>query len=310
MAKQPNPTTRRTSAAGRSAATRRSPSTKFPASICSTSSVAPDGVFSTSFANLRIETVGCLFRDVPRNEVRNAGERQPPRSPQTPARPAQDLAPTRIRPPRDVVKLADRLRMLLEPPLESLLAAESLRFPLTPFPFQFDGVAFLYPRHRSGAGRRDGPGQDDAGDHGRPAARAPRRARSGVLLVCPKPLVTNWQREFAVWAPELPVTVDRRRAPNAGSGSGETRATWSRSPTTNRSSATPTQSAIRANHFDLVVLDESQRIKNRASTTNQVVRSIPRSRSWALTGTPVENSAEDLVGIFEFLAPGPRRRRA
>jgi SNF2 family DNA or RNA helicase len=57
-------------------------------------------------------------------------------------------------------------------------------------------------------------------------------------------------------------------------------------------------------HFDLVVLDESQRIKNRASTTSEVVRSIARRRSWALTGTPVENSAEDLVGIFEFLAPG------
>ena len=57
-------------------------------------------------------------------------------------------------------------------------------------------------------------------------------------------------------------------------------------------------------HFDLVVLDESQRIKNRASATSQVVRAIARRRSWALTGTPVENSAEDLVGIFEFLAPG------
>ncbi|MGC4006816.1 MAG: DEAD/DEAH box helicase [Pirellulales bacterium] len=27
-------------------------------------------------------------------------------------------------------------------------------------------------------------------------------------------------------------------------------------------------------------------------------------RSWALTGTPVENSPEDLVGIFEFVSPG------
>ena len=26
-----------------------------------------------------------------------------------------------------------------------------------------------------------------------------------VLLVCPKPLVTNWQREFAHWAPEIPL---------------------------------------------------------------------------------------------------------
>ena len=32
-------------------------------------------------------------------------------------------------------------------------------------------------------------------------------------------------------------------------------------------------------------------------------------RSWALTGTPVENSPEDLVGIFEFLAPGLLHRR-
>jgi SNF2 family DNA or RNA helicase len=56
--------------------------------------------------------------------------------------------------------------------------------------------------------------------------------------------------------------------------------------------------------FDLVILDEAQRVKNRASSTSQAVRAIPRRRSWALTGTPVENSPEDLVGIFEFLAPG------
>jgi SNF2 family DNA or RNA helicase len=59
-----------------------------------------------------------------------------------------------------------------------------------------------------------------------------------------------------------------------------------------------------ANHFDLVLLDEAQRIKNQASTTHEVVRSISRSRSWALTGTPMENSVDDLVGIFEFVAPG------
>ena len=57
-------------------------------------------------------------------------------------------------------------------------------------------------------------------------------------------------------------------------------------------------------HFDLVVLDESQRIKNPSSTTNEVIRKIPRSRSWALTGTPIENSVEDLRGIFEFVSPG------
>ena len=64
------------------------------------------------------------------------------------------------------------------------------------------------------------------------------------------------------------------------------------------------------------MLDEAQRIKNRSSASSQVVRSISRTRNWALTGTPVENTTEDLVGIFEFLAAGslspemtPRRLR-
>jgi SNF2 family DNA or RNA helicase len=123
-----------------------------------------------------------------------------------------------------------------------------------------------------------------------------------VLLICPKPLVTNWQREFQQWAPEIPMMVIE--------GDQARRAWQWQLPDVPLKLANYEllcrdreifQSSI---HFDLVVLDESQRIKNRSGTTNQVVRSISRRRSWALTGTPVENSTEDLVGIFEFLAPG------
>lgn len=54
---------------------------------------------------------------------------------------------TRIKPPRDVVKLKDRLDYILQPSLETLMAERSLAFPFEPFPYQFEGVAFLYPRH-------------------------------------------------------------------------------------------------------------------------------------------------------------------
>src|SRR4029077_10792150 len=57
-------------------------------------------------------------------------------------------------------------------------------------------------------------------------------------------------------------------------------------------------------HFDLGILDETQRIKNSSIAPNQLARSISRSRGWALTGTPIENTPDDLVGIFEFLSPG------
>ena len=65
-----------------------------------------------------------------------------------------------------------------------------------------------------------------------------------VLLVCPKPLVTNWQREFAVWAPELPRHGRSKAAPSGGSGCGRTaQRRRDASPTTNRSSAIATTSA-------------------------------------------------------------------
>jgi len=55
--------------------------------------------------------------------------------------------------------------------------------------------------------------------------------------------------------------------------------------------------------FDIVVLDEAQRIKNRESKTAQTVRGLRRGRSWALTGTPIENHPDDLVNIFAFVDP-------
>src|SRR5947208_14322243 len=56
--------------------------------------------------------------------------------------------------------------------------------------------------------------------------------------------------------------------------------------------------------FDLVILDEAQRIKNRESKTAQVVRGLRRDRSWALTGTPIENKPDDLVNLFAFVDEG------
>ncbi|MCC6127219.1 MAG: DEAD/DEAH box helicase [Pirellulales bacterium] len=234
--------------------------------------------------------------------------------------------PTRIKPPRDVIKLEDRLCYLLQPSLEALLSEGALGFPFRPFPYQFEGVAFLYPRHAAILADEMGLGKTMQAIT---AVRLllHRGEVRNVLLVCPKPLVTNWQREFQQWAPEIPVMVvegDQARrawqwrlpdvplrianyellcrdrelfAGEKGSG-----AFCRNGPpgASHKRRLTP----FPRPHFDLVVLDESQRIKNRAGATNQVVRSISRRRGWALTGTPVENSTEDLVGIFEFLAPG------
>jgi len=214
---------------------------------------------------------------------------------------------TRIKPPSDVIKLEDRLEYLLQPSLESLLVERSMQFPFHPFPYQFQGIAFLYPRHAAVLADEMGLGKTMQAITAIRLLLRCGEVRS-VLLVCPKPLVTNWQREFGLWAPEVPVMVVEGDQPKR-------RWQWHLPDVPVRIANYELlvrdrdwfEVAVEGGQplrFDLVVLDESQRIKNRSSTTSEVVRSIRRSRNWALTGTPVENSAEDLVGIFEFLAPG------
>jgi SNF2 family DNA or RNA helicase len=215
---------------------------------------------------------------------------------------------TRIRPPQDVIKLEDRLHYLLQPPLELLLASRSLEFPCLPFAYQLEGVAFLYPRQAAILADEMGLGKSMQ------AITAIRLLlRSGelrrVAVVCPKPLVTNWQREFGLWAPEIPVLViegdqARRHWQWRLEGMPVKIANYELLPRDREVFEAPDAGGQPQVRFDLVVLDESQRIKNRAAATSQAVRALARGRSWALTGTPVENSSEDLVGIFEFLAPG------
>jgi SNF2 family DNA or RNA helicase len=212
---------------------------------------------------------------------------------------------TRIRPPVDVIKLEDRLQYLLQPPLEALLSDRELGMPFRPFPFQFEGVAFLYPRHAAILADEMGLGKTMQAITAIRLLLRRGEIRS-ILMVCPKPLVSNWQREFNLWAPEVPTT--------AIEGDQARRAWQWRLPDVpvriaNYEVLVRDREILAGEDglpvsFDLVVLDESQRIKNRGSTTSEVVRGLSRRRSWALTGTPVENSAEDLVGIFEFLAPG------
>jgi SNF2 family DNA or RNA helicase len=277
--------------------------------------LSPAGSVSSSLAAPVIRTVGCLFESdatasgsgtqygVPSTELEAAtGERGVPPAHRVVDRPLPAPRSTRIRPPRDLVKLEDRLRLLLQPPLETLLSSRSLHFANRPFGYQLDGIAFLYPRYHAVLADEMGLGKTMQAVTAIRLLAHQRQLRR-VLLVCPKPLVTNWRREFAQWAPELPVAVIEGDA---------TRRQWLWRAGRDLVSIANYEAVVRdraevcdpANHYDLVVLDESQRIKNAASTTNEVVRSIRRSRSWALTGTPIENSVEDLVGIFEFVSPG------
>lgn len=207
---------------------------------------------------------------------------------------------TRLRPARDTVVFKERLLYLLQPPLETLFS-NKVELPFQPFPYQVAGIAFLMPRHHALIADEMGLGKTvqvivslrllmQAG------------VLSRTLIVCPKPLVINWTRELRLWAPDIPFEVI--------GGDYETRKyTWqiSNCPVKlvnyellARDIDLVDSEAIR---FDLVVIDEAQRIKTSGSKTAQAVTRLRRERSWAMSGTPIENRVEDLVNIFAFAAP-------
>ncbi len=259
---------------------------------------APDSL-PVRLAKLTAGASGFLFpqtgQGAATKEVQRSGR-------QAPKRKFAKLKRHRIKPPNDVVKLQDRLYYLLQPPLDLLVGSGQLSFPFEPFAYQLDGIAFLFPRYAAVLADEMGLGKTMQAISTIRLLLCSGEVRS-VLLVCPKPLVTNWLKEFSVWAPEIPVAAIEGNAAKRQFQwqSPEIPVKVANYELLMRDRDIVVDSGL---HFDLVALDEAQRIKNRCSTTSEVVRSISRTRSWALTGTPVENSPDDLVGIFEYLSPG------
>jgi SNF2 family DNA or RNA helicase len=206
---------------------------------------------------------------------------------------------TRLRPPGDLVVFKDRLLYLLQPPLEHVFGGKQVQLPFKPYPYQLKGIAFLMPRHAALLADEMGLGKTMQ------AIIALRLLfHAGLirrtLVVCPKPLVVNWTHELRTWAEDVPFEV-------IGGDLASRRASWfaSKCPLKlvnyellTRDADLVADERVR---FDVVVLDEAQRIKNKDSRTAQVVRGLHRQRSWAMTGTPIENRFDDLVNLFAFL---------
>ena len=122
-----------------------------------------------------------------------------------------------------------------------------------------------------------------------------------ALIVVPASLKLNWEVELRRWAPSL--SVQRVR------GDASDRRAYYLLPI---NVLVASYEEIRLDimrfandvFFHVVVLDEAQRIKNLHSKSALACRLLNRNRSWALTGTPVENRRSDLISIFRFVKMG------
>lgn len=201
---------------------------------------------------------------------------------------------------RRVLSIWDLLLPILEPPLVFDLP-DSVTLPDPLYAFQIDGVRFLVEREGALLGDDMGTGKTVQSIVAMRILFQRGDVRS-ALIVVPLALLRNWDRELEKWAPTLSgVTVVR--------GPKELRRVqWERPAHVWIATYGVVRSdieEIREHHsFDLVVLDEIQAIKNRTAQQARAAKRLPRARSWGLSGTPIENSVDDLCSIYGFLSPG------
>ncbi|RST57562.1 helicase SNF2 [Siminovitchia terrae] len=121
------------------------------------------------------------------------------------------------------------------------------------------------------------------------------------LVVAPASLIYNWQSEWNKFAPSIRTAVvagtreEREEILEAGSAD-----VYITSYSTLRQDI----DLYKSEQFHTLILDEAQFIKNYTTKSAAAVRSIRATRKFALSGTPIENSVDELWGIFQAIMPG------
>jgi superfamily II DNA or RNA helicase len=126
------------------------------------------------------------------------------------------------------------------------------------------------------------------------------RLTAPALVVAPTSLMGNWMAEAARFTPGLRVLLlhgAERAAQFAGIGDYDLVLTTY--PLLVRD-----EMQLRAHQYHLLVLDESQYIKNSRSKAAQAAGMLKANHRLCLTGTPLQNHLGEMWSQFHFLMPG------
>ncbi len=118
----------------------------------------------------------------------------------------------------------------------------------------------------------------------------------GSLVVCPRSVLHNWDREITRFRPQLHVTLYHGARRSLDDASDVTITTYG---TLRQDIDQLTQRS-----WSTIVLDEAQNIKNPESQAAQAAFRLRAGFKVALSGTPVENRLDELFSILHFAVRG------
>lgn len=173
----------------------------------------------------------------------------------------------------------------------------SIAFPNNPYPYQVDGINFLISNNCALLGDEMGLGKSIQSIIASRILFREGKIKKTIIL-CPKSVLTDWEKKIWEWAPELKVI-------KLNGESKYRRILWSTSAhiyvCTYETFKKDIDNEYAIKNFDLLILDEIQKSKNPKTFTTKAIREITSARKWGLSGTPLENKLEDLVTICETL---------
>lgn len=199
-----------------------------------------------------------------------------------------------------VVDVFEQLRYILQPPILPP-DGQPIIFPNgeRPYQFQIAGVNWLAKRKSALLADQMGLGKTvQAIIAMRVLFRRGELQRT--LVVCPASMTITWEREIKSWAPEL-------RPLRVRGDVSQRKVMWESHAEIHIVSYEMLRNdieRIQPDKFDLYVLDEAQKIKNRATRVHRAVKRLSPTCRWALTGTPIENTVDDVVALFNVIKPG------
>ncbi|MBN1914466.1 MAG: DEAD/DEAH box helicase [Parachlamydiales bacterium] len=122
------------------------------------------------------------------------------------------------------------------------------------------------------------------------------------LVVCPTSLLYNWEEEINKFNPHLKVVIIEGTPVQRKKLLGQLKKYHV--VITSYTLMQKDVDLYKKYAFSYAILDEAQHIKNRGTRNAKSVKEIHAAHRLILTGTPIENSLEELWSLFDYLMPG------